>query len=78
MKEISSKTNIFNLINNNPDIKEIMAELGFVDILKPGMLNSAGRFMNLEKGAKLKAVDWEIIEKKFAEHGYKILRGEQR
>ena len=32
----------------------ILAEIGFVDILKPGMLNTAGRFMTIPKGAAMR------------------------
>lgn len=68
--QISSKMTIFDLVKAYPDIKNIMADLGFVDILKPGMLHSAGRIMTLEKGSKLKKIDWDQIVKTFEEHGY--------
>jgi len=74
MESISSKTSIYDLVKAHPNIKNIMADLGFVDILKPGMLISTGRFMTLEKGAKLKKIDLAIIAKAFEEHGY-VLNG---
>lgn len=45
---------IFNLVNRYPEVKDIMVELGFHDIAKPGMLQTAGRFMTLSKGIALK------------------------
>lgn len=45
---------IFNLVNRHPEVKDIMVELGFHDIAKPGMLQTAGRFMTLSKGIALK------------------------
>ena len=29
----------------------ILSDMGFTDITKPGMLNTVGRFMTLDKGA---------------------------
>ena len=34
----------------------MLAELGFSDIAKPGMLESVGRFMTIPKGAALKKI----------------------
>lgn len=70
--QISSKTSIYDLVKTYPDIKEIMVALGFVDILKPGMLQSAGRIMTLEKGAKYKKIGWTSIVSAFEEHGYEL------
>jgi len=50
-KIIDLKKSVYNLAQDYPEIKEIMQELGFVDIIKPGMLNTAGRFVTLPKGA---------------------------
>lgn len=71
-KIISAKTSIFELTENYPEIPEIMVLLGFSDILKPMMLQTAGRYMNLEKGARLKKIRWEDLVEFFAEHGFDI------
>lgn len=70
--QISSKTSIYDLVKTYPDIKEIMACLGFVDILKPGMLQSAGRIMTLQIGSKYKKIGWESIVNEFEKHGYEL------
>ncbi|MHB1454041.1 MAG: DUF1858 domain-containing protein [Saccharofermentanales bacterium] len=70
--KISAKTSIFELTEAYPEIKEIMVQLGFSDILKPMMLQTAGRYMNLEKGARLKKIGWEALVGFFAEHGFEI------
>ena len=72
MIQISSKTSIYDLVKEHPDIKDIMVSLGFVDILKPGMLQSAGRIMTLEKGSKYKKIDWQSIVTAFEKHGYEL------
>lgn len=73
MIEISRQTTIFELTNQYPNIKEILFELGFSDIIKPGMMQTAGRVMTLEKGSKMKKIPIEVIEQKFSEYGYSLI-----
>ena len=75
--QIKGTTPIYELIKTYPDAKEIMAALGFVDIVKPGMLQSVGRIMTLEKGARMKSIEWASIVDAFDEHGYTLTKGEQ-
>ena len=74
--QIKGTTSIYELVKSYPDVKQIMSDLGFVDIVKPGMLQSVGRVMTLEKGARVKDVDWAVIAKAFDEHGYTLTKGE--
>ncbi len=50
----------------------IFIEAGFVDITKPGMLATAGRFMTMPKGAMLKRLGIETVKRIFINHGYLI------
>ncbi|KJK28978.1 DUF1858 domain-containing protein [Paenibacillus polymyxa] len=63
---------IFNLVNRYPEVKDIMEELGFHDIAKPGMLQTAGRFMTLSKGIALKKISMETVQQTFMQHGFTI------
>ncbi|MCK5129202.1 MAG: DUF1858 domain-containing protein [Clostridiales bacterium] len=74
--KINNTQSIYNLVEKHPDIKEIMTTLGFKDIVKPGMLQSVGKFMTLKKGAKMKNIDWTVIEEKFSEQGYLLIEEE--
>ncbi len=65
------------LCTQDPEIANILAQIGFTDILKPGMLNTAGRFMTVPKGAALKKISMPDIEAAFSRHGYKIIGGEK-
>jgi len=65
---------VYQLCAADPEVK-VITEAGFVDILKPGMLETAGRFMTIPKGAKAKGIDLEVVKKLFAEHGYSIKEG---
>lgn len=71
-KIIDLNKTIFELSKEYPEIPEIMSELGFKDITKPGMISTAGRFMTLTKGAAAKNIDIEKIKQEFIRLGYEI------
>ncbi|QWU15249.1 protein of unknown function [Paenibacillus sophorae] len=71
-KTLSINEPIFDLVTRDPVVKDIMIELGFQDIAKPGMLQTAGRFMTLAKGIKLKKMDIDSVKLAFQRHGFNI------
>lgn len=70
--ELDLKQSVHTLCSQYPELIKIMADMGFEDITKPGMLASAGRFMTIPKGAKLKKLDMEEIKQKLIENGFTI------
>ena len=72
MNVIDFKKTVYELCSENKDIAEILSEIGFKDITKPGMINTAGRFMTIPKGAKAKGFNIEEIKKEFIKRGYEI------
>ncbi len=68
---------IFNLVNQDEAIVSILLELGFKDIMKPGMLKTVGKIMTLKKGAKFRKIDLNDIIKKFEEKGYKVVGNDE-
>jgi hypothetical protein len=64
---------IYSLCHNDDNLKEILYDLGFKDIIKPGMMNTAGRFMTLKKGAKMKHIPLSTIILALKESGYKVI-----
>ena len=66
-----SKT-VHDLCTKDPNIAGILAEAGFSDILKPGMLQTAGRFMTIHKGAAMKHIDIQDVREIFVRHGYTV------
>ena len=67
---IDLNESVFSLCTKHPELVTILSELGFTDITKPGMLQSAGRFMTPVKGAALKHIALDKIIEAFAAHGY--------
>ena len=68
--QIDLNESVFSLSTKHPELVTILSELGFTDITKPGMLQSAGRFMTPVKGAALKHIALDKIIEAFAAHGY--------
>lgn len=72
IRVINLNDSVYNIHIKNPGIIELLYELGFNDIKKPGMINTAGRFMTIKKGAAMKHIDIELIRKTLSENGYVV------
>jgi len=72
-KTIDLNQTIYQIHEQYPEIRDIMAELGFQDITKPGMLQTAGRFMTIPKGAAMKKIDLDVIRKTLEDKGFKVI-----
>jgi hypothetical protein len=70
MEIININDKLHDITNRYPDVIGVMVDLGFKDIVKPGMLQSVGRFMTIKKGAELKDIDIRIIKRLFYENGF--------
>ena len=66
-----SKT-IFELSKEDDTFIDHLYACGFMDIIKPGMLQTVGRFMTLEKGCQLKKIDFNKVIIYFKQKGYMI------
>jgi len=72
-KTIDLKNTVYEIYQKTPEILDVLFELGFQDIIKPGMLNTAGRFMTIPKGAAMKKMNLDLIKAKLEENGYRII-----
>ncbi|MFV0558797.1 MAG: DUF1858 domain-containing protein [Enterococcus sp.] len=72
MKELDLTQSLLVLTTKYPEIKELMYQLGFEKIVQPGMLQSAGRYMTIPKGAKMKKIPLAEIIQKFEAAGFTI------
>lgn len=71
-REIDLDASVYTLSKSHPEIIELLASMGFKDILKPGMIESAGRFMTIPKGAALKKIALLDIIKQLETDGFII------
>lgn len=71
--EIDFSKSLYELISQYPIVKDIMFEIGFKDIVKPGMIQTAGRYVTIPKGAKMKKIPLEKIIDVFEAKGFQII-----
>jgi hypothetical protein len=69
-RQIDFQKTVYELCEEDPFVIEIMKELGFEQITKQGMLQTAGRIMTISKGARMRGIDLSSIVQTFEKHGY--------
>ena len=72
-KVLDLKKTVAELVEENPEVKEIMAQIGFKEITNPVALNVMGRIMTIPRGAAVKGIDLAKVIAAFEEHGYTVL-----
>lgn len=72
-KTIDLQRSIHDLCSEYPEIIGIMQELGFTDIVKPGMLATVGRIMTLPRGAAMRKISLDAIREVLAGHGFQVI-----
>ncbi|MEL1136566.1 DUF1858 domain-containing protein [Desulfitobacterium sp. THU1] len=72
MKMIDLSKSVHEICSEYPEVAEIMKEIGFKEIANPGMINTAGRFMTIPKGAAIRRINMDQIKETFAEKGFEI------
>ena len=72
-KRIDLSRSVHALCAEYPELLEVMKDLGFKDIVMPGMLSTAGRIMTIPKGAAMKKIDLNVIIERLKREGYNVL-----
>ena len=72
-KKINLSNTVYELCKEYPEIADILSDLGFHDILKTGMLQTAGHFMTIPKGAVMKKINLDRIIETLKEHNFQIV-----
>ena len=76
VKKIDFNLTVAELVKSDPEIKDILAGLGFDKILNPMALKVMGNIMTIPRGAAMKGVSLERVMQAFQEHGYMVLGAE--
>ncbi len=63
---------VYELCNEDSELLQILDELGFHDITKPGMLSTVGRFMTIKKGSIAKKIEMQFIIEELTRRGYEV------
>jgi len=75
-KIVDLKKTVYEICSEYPEVKDILAGLGFHDITKAGALNTIGRFMTIPKGASMRGIDLAEVIQKFRDGGFEVLETE--
>ena len=66
-----SKT-VYELIQEYPELKDIMIETGFKDLANPKVRKTVGRVMTIPKGCAVKGIDVPMVLSKLGENGFEL------
>lgn len=71
-KQINFHHTVYDLTNQYPEIIPILKNLGFENITKPNMLQTAGRIMTIPKGCRMKGISLDGVKEAFQNNGFHI------
>lgn len=72
MKTIDGNKTVYVLIQENPELKDVLVNLGFTPLNDPKMLNTVGRMMSLNNGAKQIKLDGEDLKAGLHEANFEL------
>jgi DUF438 domain-containing protein len=71
-KTINLEKSVYEICTEYPEVKEVLAAVGFRDITKPGMLNTVGKFMTIPRGASMHGIDLSKVILALQAGGFEI------
>lgn len=72
-KKLDLNKTVYELTQEYPELINIMAELGFTEITKKGMLRSVGKMMTIPRGAKMKNIPMTNIVTSLMRQGFELV-----
>ncbi len=76
-KVIDLRQPVQKLCAQYPELAGIMQQLGFSEIVKPGMLATVGRVMTIPRGAVMRGIDMETVRQALIEKGFEVINEEE-
>ncbi|HFI0061561.1 TPA: DUF1858 domain-containing protein [Streptococcus suis] len=76
MNTIDLNLPVAEIINQHPEVKEILLELGFKPLTNPAMLNTVGKVTSLRTGSKMTKISLDRIQQVLECNGYEVIGGE--
>lgn len=71
-KTLDLSKSVYDLCTQYPELKEVMASIGFDEITKPGRLQTMGRLMTIPKGCKTKGLELADVVAAFQTAGFAV------
>ncbi|MCH4057221.1 DUF1858 domain-containing protein [Lapidilactobacillus gannanensis] len=78
MKKVSLDMTVYELVQQQPTIVPVMVALGLDGVTNPGLLQTAGRFMTLRKGAKMKSISISSLVKQLQQAGFEVVADDEK
>ena len=72
MEKINGNKTVFVLIEEHPELKSVLVNLGFTPLADRKMLNTVGRMMSLNNGAKQIKIAPEKLQAGLNEAGFEL------
>lgn len=72
MKQIDGNKTVYELIQENPNLKAVLVEIGFTPLNNDTMLQTMGRMMSLNNGIKQIGLTKEQLSEALAAAGYQL------
>ncbi|HEM6154791.1 TPA: DUF1858 domain-containing protein [Streptococcus suis] len=76
MNTIDLNLPVAEIINQHPEVKDILVELGFKPLVNPAMLNTVGKVTSLKTGSKMTKIPLDRIQQVLECNGYEVIGGE--
>ena len=75
-KTLDLSRTVHDLVADYPELRDVMASIGFPDIAKPMALNTVGRVMTIPKGCAIKELDLDQVRSRLEAAGFIVVDGE--
>lgn len=72
VKKIDGNRVVYDLIQEHPELKAVLVELGFKPLANERMLNTVGRMMSLNNGAKQIKLSPEDLQAGLRQAGFEL------
>ena len=61
MNTIYLEDSVYTTLQNHPEVKDLLIELGFTPLSQPQMVQTVGRITSLKKGSKIAKIPLDTI-----------------
>ena len=70
MNTIYLEDSVYTTLQNHPEVKDLLIELGFTPLSQPQMVQTVGRITSLKKGSKIAKIPLDTIIRQLELNGY--------
>jgi len=72
VKQIDANSTIYDIAQANPELIDILRDLGFAGVANPVARNTVGRETSLVQGSEKHGLDLDQIATRLREHGFEL------